>query len=112
LTEIPSLTAAEFVHWLLLRRRRYRVSGASMIPLLNPGDEVLLDPRAYRRAAPQPGDMVVALHPAKTGIHIIRRVSALNPDGTVSLRGENPFESSDFRAVPTGTILGKVTSRF
>ena len=31
-----------------------------MAPLLEPGDEVLADPRAYRRSPPHPGDIVVA----------------------------------------------------
>ncbi len=83
-----------------------------MFPSLKPGDEVLLDPRAYRRAAPQIGDIVVAPHPSSPELNVIKRIAALNPDGTVNLKGENPFESTDFHAVPAGTILGKVTSRF
>ena len=83
-----------------------------MIPLLKPGDEVLLDPRAYRHMAPEIGDIVVVPHPAKPNLKIIKRIAAVHLDGTVNLQGENPFESTDFDAVPAGTILGKVTSRF
>lgn len=86
-----------------------------MIPLLKPDDEVLVDPRAYRSRPPQPNDIVVARHPYKVGVHIIKRVVALQGDGRICLEGDNPLESTDSRSfgtVSAAYILGRVTSRF
>jgi hypothetical protein len=83
-----------------------------MFPLLKPDEEVLVNMRAYRKSAPLVGDIVVALHPSRKGLEIIKRVAAVNPDGSFHLKGENPFETSDYRALPAGKILGKVIARF
>jgi nickel-type superoxide dismutase maturation protease len=99
---------------LLRRRRRFRVSGESMAPLLNPGDEVLIDPGAYRESPPRPGDIVVARHPFRTDIQIVKRVATVS-GAQCSLAGDNPNESSDSRTfgeVPLEQIIGKVTARF
>jgi len=106
---------------LLRRRRRFRVSGESMAPLLNSGDEVMIDPNAYRPARqecqayqPQPGDIVVARHPHRKDIQIVKRV-ATSSDGKYALEGDNPKESSDSRTfgeVPHERIIGKVMARF
>ncbi len=86
-----------------------------MSPLLQPGDEVLVDPQAYRRTLPHPGDIVVAHHPFTPNLKIIKRVIAVADDGRCQLEGDNPSESSDSRSfgmVPSASILGRVTSRF
>ncbi len=104
---------AEFCYWLLGLRRRYRVAGVSMQPLLSSGDEVLVDPRAYRRQSPRIGDIVVAQHPVQPGLQIIKRVATIDALGIYHLQGDNPdpSQSSDSR-VPAGLILGRVTSLF
>jgi len=86
-----------------------------MIPVLKPGDEVLVDPRAYRRALPRPGDIVVARHPYRTDAHVVKRVSSVSENGECALRGDNASESTDSRSfghVSAGHILGRVTGRF
>ena len=110
--DLPILSAIEFLRWIVGRRRRFRVTGASMFPLLKPGDEVLLDRRAYHSAAPSPGDIVVAEHPSHRGLLIIKRLVAVHPDGSLNLKGENPFESTDFHALPPGKIIGRVSCVF
>ena len=42
--ELADSNFKEIVLWLLRLRRRFRVTGASMFPLLSEGDEVLIDP--------------------------------------------------------------------
>lgn len=104
----------EFMLWLARRRRRFCVTGYSMQPLLQPGDEVLIDPRAYASELPQPGDLVVACHPLRPDVQIIKRVTAVQAE-QCTLRGDNPLESTDSRAfgpVPLRYIIGKVTRRF
>lgn len=113
--ELKSAGLWELLLWLARRRRRFRVTGHSMQPLLKPGDEVLINPRAYAGASPRPGDLVVARHPLRPNIKIIKRVTAVATNGGVILHGDNPPESTDSRVfgpVPPRLITGKVTRRF
>ena len=86
-----------------------------MAPLLEPGDEILVDPRAYRRVPPRPGDIVIARHPFRTDLLLVKRVAAVRENGYCRLEGENRSESTDshvFGPLPPERILGRVTSRF
>lgn len=86
-----------------------------MAPHLQTGDEVLLDPRAYRRNAPQPGDIVLAQHPYWRDLKLVKRVEAVLDGDRYRLSGDNPAESTDSRAfgsIPRRDILGRVTSIF
>ena len=105
----------ELLLWLLRLRRRFRVTGASMSPLIEAGDDVLIDPRAYRRRSPCPGDIVVAQHPYRRDLLLVKRVARVREDGHCLLEGENQSESTDGRSfglLPPERILGQVTSRF
>jgi nickel-type superoxide dismutase maturation protease len=100
----------ELLLWLLRRRRRFRVTGESMLPALHPGDEVL----TTRGAASRSGDIVVVQHPYRTDLRVVKRVASVRDDGSVTLEGDNPAASTDsraFGAVPAGHVLGRVTSR-
>jgi signal peptidase I len=83
-----------------------------MIPLLNPGEEVLVDQHAYRKEDPNPGDIVVAFHPNNKGLKVIKRIAATYADGSCDLQGENPDKSTDFSNILHNQILGRVTSKF
>ncbi|MEM9542440.1 MAG: nickel-type superoxide dismutase maturation protease [Cyanobacteria bacterium P01_E01_bin.42] len=105
----------EFILWLLRKRRRFRVAGNSMLPLLQPGEEILIDLQAYRKNYPRAGDLVIALHPQKPDLKIVKRVAWITENGDCFLQGDNPRESTDsriFGVVKRDYILGKVTSRF
>ena len=110
--KLPEISRKEYLRWLLRKRRRFKVTGLSMFPVLKPGDEVLIDPKAYYISQPEVGDIVVACHPARIDYKIIKRIASLLPDGALNLQGENPFESTDFNRVPASKIIGKVTSMF
>jgi nickel-type superoxide dismutase maturation protease len=114
-TSLPRCGLRAWCSWLVLRRRvRLQVEGRSMLPGLAPGDYVLSDPRAYRSHPPRVGDVVVARHPLKPGVRVIKRVAAIAADGRLTLRGDNPGESTDsraFGALSPDAILGKVTCR-
>ena len=103
----------EIILWMIRLRQRYRVIGASMWPLLTAGDEVLVDPQAYRSHAPRIGDIIVARHPTQTGLQIIKRIQRVQKDGCYLLLGDNvdPAQNSPC-LVPRRLILGQVTSRF
>jgi nickel-type superoxide dismutase maturation protease len=113
--DIPTITWAEFARWLLRRRRRVRVTGDSMLPTLRPGDELLVNPRAYRRHPIQVGDVVVVRHPFRSDVTAVKRVAAVRDDGRCDLRGDNPAASEDSRnygALAPSHIMGRVTCRF
>jgi len=100
--------------WLLRQRRRFRVVGISMLPLLHPGEEVLVNPSAYGAVLPQPGDLVVAQHPTQPGLRLIKWVVYVEGDACF-LKGINETTSTDSRAfglVPYATLLGQVVCRF
>jgi len=104
----------ELLLWLLRRRRRFRVVGASMLPTLRAGEEVLLDTHAYDHVAPQVGDIVVAYHPEQPDLKIIKRVGEVLANG-LFLNSDNPSAGSDsrqFGVVGLDRIVGRVNGRF
>ena len=61
-----------------------------------------------------PGDIVLAEHPYKQGVKMIKRVIAIDGDGRYSLAGDNPDESTDsrtFGTLPIEQIVGKAVCR-
>ena len=100
----------ELALYFLGRRKAYQVEGDSMLPTLADGAKVLVDPKGYIVT----GDVVLAEHPYKTDIKIVKRVSDIADDGRLTLNGDNPAESTDSRAFGTvslESIMGKVTSK-
>lgn len=103
----------EYVLLLLGRRKRIRVTGASMLPGLKDGDELFVDPYAYVDTHPEEGDIVLAWHPREADLKIIKRVSMVLDNGCW-LVGDNPAESTDssqYGIFAFKRIVGKVTSR-
>jgi nickel-type superoxide dismutase maturation protease len=85
-----------------------------MGPALREGDDVLVDPEAYGGAEPKEGHIVVARHPYRTGVRIIKRVGRVLGNDRFILTGDNPTESTDssiFGSLPSSHILGRVTFR-
>jgi len=85
-----------------------------MLPTLIEGQQVLVDPRAYRRRRPTPGDVVVARHPFCPDMKLIKRVARVEPDGGLRLVGDNPEASTDSRSlgiVPPQLLEGRVQCR-
>ncbi|MGB5012530.1 MAG: nickel-type superoxide dismutase maturation protease [Pyrinomonadaceae bacterium] len=96
--------------YLICRRKVFLVEGDSMLPSLAPGDKVLVDPRGYITV----GDVVLAEHPYRSDIKIIKRVADVADNGRLTLSGDNPTESTDsrtFGTVSLESIIGKVTSK-
>ena len=104
----------EILLWLIRRRKRFRVSGNSMLPLLQPGEEILVDLSAYQKAHPQVGDIIVANHPHRPNYYVVKRIRSIRNNCDFFLVGDNYLESTDsrsFGAVTLDNIIGKVTSR-
>ncbi len=64
--------------------RRVAVRGWSMYPSLAPGERVLFDRLAYISARPQRGDIVLAVHPARPHVRMIKRVAAVPGDAVAT----------------------------
>jgi nickel-type superoxide dismutase maturation protease len=68
-----------------------------MSPGLLPGDWLLVDPEGYRRRSPRAGEIVVVPDPRLRERWLIKRVSAIEPDGRLRLAGDDPGASTDSR---------------
>ncbi len=93
---------------------RFRVDDRSMEPALNPGDYVIVHTRAYRREAPQPGDVVVLRNPEAQGQFLVKRVMSYDPQIGLFVLGDNETHSRDsrqFGTVPLHLVVGKVKVR-
>ncbi len=113
--ELKDCGMRELFLWLIRRRKRYRITGDSMLPLLSPGQEILVDPHAYKSVPPKPGDIVLAKHPYVSDTQIVKRLASVEEDGRCYVEGDNPAESTDSRAfgpLKPENIIGRVTSRF
>ena len=91
-------------------REIFKVEGDSMLPVLKQGDLVLVNPHA----ALEIGDIVVARHPFKKSVNIIKRVAEILPNERYILLSDNLQESSDsraFGAIAAKDILGKAEAK-
>ena len=110
---MPDLRAATFWDRFMLaigRRAAFLVDGDSMLPTLKSGDIVLVDPRPIIGH----GDIVLAAHPFKKSVKMLKRVRSVNGEGRFVLVGDNPDASSDsrtFGSIGRSDILGKAICR-
>src|SRR2546428_12255914 len=82
----------------VLAGRRVIVRGESMLPALRPGERVLFDRLAYVIERPRRGDVVLARHPSRPGLQMIKRVAGGGPNEYVLL-GDNPPGRTDNRTL-------------
>jgi nickel-type superoxide dismutase maturation protease len=96
---------------------RVAVAERSMEPALHPGDW-LLARRAIRDGRPprvRPGQVVVARHPGRPELLLVKRAARQEPGGWW-LASDNPgagaVDSRAFGPVPPGLIEGRVLLRY
>jgi nickel-type superoxide dismutase maturation protease len=114
-SSLPETTYREIILLFLRKRKRLRVAGESMLPLLQPGDEILIDPFAYQKSSPQVNDIIVTQHPLQRNFPIVKRINAINDGGRYFVTGDNREASTDSRhwgTIKSSDIIGKVTSQF
>ncbi len=75
------------------RLRTVVVAGQSMAPTVQPGDFLLV----RRPAVPYLGAIVLARHPARWDLLVVKRITARTESGWW-LTGDNPLASDDSRA--------------
>jgi signal peptidase I len=97
---LTGLLVLAFLALVLLRLfvlEPFRIPSDSMAPTLRPGDQVLVDKRAYRDADPRRGDLAVFRAP-RTGEILLKRVVAVGgdtvgiEDGVLVVDGRRPRE--------------------
>ena len=107
---LPQATWKERLLYFIGRRHGFLIEGNSMAPTLLDGHSVLIDPRARIEA----GDIVLARHPYKQSVKILKRIDKINTDGSYELAGDNEAESTDSRTfgpILSKDILGKAVCR-
>lgn len=95
------------------------VTGESMLPALRPGDWLLVRAApsgAARRGSVRPGEVVVARHPRRPGLLIVKRAVRRTPAGwwleSDNQRAPAREDSWDFDAVPPDLVVGRVVARY
>jgi len=86
-----------------------------MLPLLKPGEEILIDPHAYKKSLPQIDDIIVTVHPLHKNLTIVKRIAAQKSVSHYFLLGDNLQGSTDSRhwgTIKFADIMGKVSSKF
>ena len=81
-----------------------------MSPTLADGAAVLIEPRAKLAI----GDIVLAKHPYKSSVNILKRITEVDDDGRYTLTGDNASESTDsrtFGSVSGDAVIGRVACR-
>jgi nickel-type superoxide dismutase maturation protease len=108
--KLPKVSWLDIFLLLVGRRKRFGVEGNSMLPTLKNGDAVLINPQAKLKQ----GDIVLANHPYKKNVKILKRIKEFTKNGDLFLIGDNADKSTDsrtFGAVPLKCVLGKVACR-
>lgn len=84
---------------IVVRRgyRRWEVSGRSMLPALEPGDWLIVEPIGPGGRPVRAGDIVLARDPREPARTLVKRVVRLEDGGLAWLEGDNPAESTDSR---------------
>jgi len=85
-----------------------------MEPTLHAGDIVLVDNRAFLTNSPMVGDVVLATHPRRADVEIVKRVSLVDAEMGCYLESDNRSEpdaqdSRTFGFVEPDLLVGKVT---
>jgi nickel-type superoxide dismutase maturation protease len=98
--------------WALGKRWRFRVAGNSMLPTLQPGEDVLVMP-VHTATMLSPGDIVICLHPLTPSLRMVKRISEIFYDGSCYVLSDNTAEGTDSRSfgvLDRTLIVGRVTS--
>lgn len=82
-----------------------------MYPALRDGDVVTIDTAAYAERLPVVGEIVLARHPFRADVEIVKRVGSVTADGRIVLVGDDPRESEDshsFGPVRADLLIGRL----
>ena len=103
--------AAAFVVTAARRVSRVEVAGPSMLPALEPGDRLLV----VRGLRLREGEVVAVRDPHDEDRVLVKRATAVWPDGSVDVHGDNPgasTDSRDFGPVDRRLVVGRAVYRY
>jgi nickel-type superoxide dismutase maturation protease len=86
-----------------------------MLPVLRPGDWLLVDPDAFRGRAPAAGDVVVVPDPRAPERLLVKRVEGADSTGRLQLSGDSTDRSTDSRTfgpVMASDVRGRAWARY
>lgn len=109
-SDLPEISWAERILWLLVKHEIFEIEGESMSPTLIEGDLALVNFQAKIKE----GDIILAHHPFEVGSKLIKRVWKITDEGKYFLIGDNlpkSTDSRDFGELPAKDILGKVEAK-
>ena len=98
--------------WAVGRRKRFVISGPSMLPTLKAGDHVLVDSRTHLRRPLKPSEIVLFRQP-DGDVFMVKRVYAVS-EHHIEVRGDNEAQSVDsrhFGRVPLNNLVGVVCAK-
>ena len=118
-SEIPHCGLIDFLLLLTSRRRRFQISGLSMSPLLQDGEDIIVTVFVYLKNPLQVNDIVVVRHPFQENIIMVKRIKAIEMkekgEKKYFVQGDNLDASTDsrhFGLIDENLIIGKVICRF
>jgi len=94
---------------------RAAVTGESMLPVLQPGDWLLVDPLAFRDRPPRAGELVVVPDPREPERVLVKRVRSTLENGRLELAGDAADQSTDSRTfgpVSADDVRGRAWARY
>jgi nickel-type superoxide dismutase maturation protease len=94
---------------------RVAIVGDSMTPTLLAGDWLLADPEAYRRRAPDAGQLVLVPDPRAPSRLLVKRVARVASDGRLEVAGDHAEGSTDsrvFGSVDPDEVRGRPWFRY
>ena len=103
------------MHWPMVR---VAVAERSMEPALRPGDWLLVWRGLWGGRPPRirPGQLVIARHPARADLLLVKRATAHRPEGwwleSDNATAAGVVDSRSFGPVPDGLIQGFVLGRY
>ena len=89
------------------------VKGDSMWPTFVDGEELVCDLSCYNDNDPKVGQIVLSIHPLKSSIKVVKRISGIDSEGRFFLKGDNPdpvasTDSHAFGMVERKHIVGRI----
>lgn len=110
---IPDTNFREIFLWVLQLRKKYRVEGHSMMPLLKPGDQIMV--KKVKKDELSVNDIVIFKHPFDKKKKLVKQIDKIYDKNRLVVSGINKEDSLDSRSlgiINKKLIIGRLSSLF